>query len=571
MLICAGLGALTLAIFLPAARFEFITYDDPLYVSDNAHVLGGVRWANIQWAFTTWHTGNWHPFTWLSLMVDAQLFGNNVGGYHLTNVVLHAANTVLIFVALRQLTAATWRSAFVAVLFAVHPLHVESVAWVSERKDVLSALFFLLAVIAYARYAAHPTVARYASVGVLFVGGLLAKPMVVTLPLVLLLLDVWPLRRTPSLPIVEKIPLFAIAGVSAAITFAAQRSAGATAAMSIYPLPARIANGLLSYARYLGKLFYPHDLVLPYPFSPTLDLIKVMWAAALLVAISAIVVMTARRWPYLFTGWCWFLGMLLPVIGFVQVGPQAMADRYMYLPSIGILTALTWGFADARSTLRLPPAATAALGAVVLAGLALVTSTQLGYWKNSETLFGHSLALHPNEVVSLRNLATAYADEHRPRDAIRCLAAVLSQIPGDALDHFDFAQALEQTGATARAAGEYETALALARENDKHNVTPSALNNLAWLRATSSDATLRNGTEAVQLAERSCALNEKPTAGQLDTLAAAYAELGDFSRAITTATRARYIAGSNNEDSLAAEITRHLDLFRRVEPVRSER
>ena len=596
-LVGAALALLTLAIYLPAFRFPFITYDDPLYVADNPHVLTGLSWDNLRWAFTTWHTGNWHPVTWLSLMLDAQLFGSNAGAYHVVNVVLHAANTVLLFLALIQLIrdANLWPAAVVAALFAVHPLHVESVAWVSERKDLLSAFFFLLALIFYARYAERPSFSRYATVAVLFICGLLAKPMVVTLPLVLLLLDIWPLRRAagisprderarrgaPSLPpsvasksfprlFLEKVPLFVVAAAMSVVTFLAQRSAGATVAMSIYRLPARIGNAFASYARYLGKVFWPYDLVLPYPFAPRLDPTAVALAAALLVGISVIPVTTVRRWPYLLTGWLWFVGMLLPVIGLVQVGPQAMADRYMYLPSIGIFLAATWAFAEARSTLRLSPPVTAAIGGVVIAGLALVTSNQLGYWKNSELLFGHSLAIYPGEIVALRNLATCYAEKHRPRDAIRCLETVLTQIRGDALDHFNYAQALQQTGATAQAAGEYATALDLARDNDKHNVTPSALNNLAWLRATSVDASLRNGAEAVQLAERSCALNDQPTAGQLDTLAAAYAELGDFTRAIECAMRARQVAESNNQSSLSAEIARHVDLFRRGQPLRSD-
>jgi tetratricopeptide (TPR) repeat protein len=590
--ICVGLVLLTLALFWRAIHFPFITYDDRLYVSENPHVLTGLSWSNLAWAFTTWETGNWHPLTWISLMVDGQVYGKNAGGYHFTNVLLHAANSLLVFLVLRQLTGSQCRSAFVAALFALHPLHVESVAWISERKDVLSAFFFLIALGAYARYAAHPTTARYLLIALFFILGLLAKSMLVTLPFVLLLLDFWPLRRVAqasclwgqraSRPLtdkrhasqphglkvcapllIEKAPLFAIAAIFSLVTFLAQRSAGTTMPITVYPLGARIENALLAYERYLGKLFWPHDLVLPYPFSRSINPLELCWAAVLLIAVSFIAIRTARQRGYLLTGWFWFFGMLLPVIGLVQVGPQAMADRYMYLPAIGIFIAITWGFTDARSTMRLPAYVNGVFASAVLFALGSLCFIQIGYWKNSETLFQHTLALHPAEIVSLRNLASAYALEHRPRDAIASLELLLTQTPQDAPAHFHLAQALQEIGEDRRAADEYEAALKWARESDKRNVTGSALNNLAWIRATAPDSTLRDGAEAVRLAERSCSLTPNPDAGQLDTLAAAYAESGDFDRALETGNRALQLAESANNKALAAQIREHVDHYSR--------
>ena len=569
-MICIGLALLTLALYWRAFHYPFITYDDRLYVSENPHVLGGLKWSNIAWAFTAWHTGNWHPLTWLSLMLDAQLFGNNAGGYHLTNVLLHVANSALVFLVLRQLTNSELCSALAAALFAVHPVHVESVAWISERKDVLSALFFLLALGAYGRYAAEPTARRYAIVTLLFILGLLAKSMLVTLPFLLLLLDVWPLRRARQIVdlrqfVTEKLPLFAIAAAFSAITFLAQRSAGSTMPVVVEPLSTRAANALLACERYLTKIFWPYDLTLPYPFSSSLDAFELCWAAVLLLAISFAAIRMARRRGYLLVGWLWFLGMLVPVIGLVQVGPQAMADRYMYLPAIGVFVAITWGIADVTATS--PKYIRVGFASAVLIVLSWLTSMQLGYWKNSETLFRHTVAVYPGEIVSLRNLTSAYALEHRPRDAVASLELLLTQTPHDASAHLHLGEALQQLGNERRAADEYEAALKFARETDKQNVTAPALNNLAWIRATSADPTLRNG-DAVELAERSCSLSSNADAGALDTLAVAYAEAGDFERALATAERALQLAESANNQGLAKEISQHVDLFRQRLPIR---
>jgi tetratricopeptide (TPR) repeat protein len=368
--------------------------------------------------------------------------------------------------------------------------------------------------------------------------------------------------------VVEKLPLFAIAAAFSVVTFLAQRSAGSTVPTAMFSFGARLKNALISYERYLGKLFWPRDLTLPYPFSPSIGVFELCWSAALLIAISFVALKTARRRGYLLAGWLWFVGMLVPVIGFVQVGPQAMADRYMYLPAIGIFVAVTWSVADLRSTIGVPAQFSALAAAVVLVALSWLNWIQLSYWRDSETLFQHTLAIHPREIVSLRNLASAYALERRPRDAIATLELLLTQTPQDAPAHFHLAQALQQIGDDHRAAEEYEAALKFARENDRRNITGSALNNLAWIRATSPDPALRNGADAVRLAERSCALTPTPDAGQLDTLAAAYAESGDFDRAIETAEHALRLAESTSNKALARQIAQHLGFYRKREPVR---
>lgn len=604
LLICFGLALLTLALFYRAVHFDFITFDDRTYVVQNPYVLTGLRWSNVTWALTTWHAGYWHPLTWISLIIDGQLFGRNAGGYHATNVLFHVANSVILFLVMRQLTSAEWRSSFVALLFAVHPLHVESVAWVAERKDVLSTFFFLLAIGAYGLYAARPNVRRYTLVALCFVLGLLAKPMIVTLPFVLLLLDFWPLQRwqrsrlrdaTPkvfaseaawqaedggqrsgqgekprqswSRLVIEKTPLFIISAGFCVLTFVAQKSAGAVIPISFHPLLARLQNALLSYERYLGKVFWPHDLVVFYPFPKSFNSIELCWGAALLIFISVVAIRIAERRPYLLVGWLWFLGTLLPVIGLVQAGSQAMADRFMYMPAIGIFFAFTWGAADCFSKWRLPRYAITSFAAAILAALGWVTSIQLSYWKNGETVFRHSLAVNPREIYALGNLATAYAFQHRFREAIGCLELLLHELPNDGAIRLRLAQSLGAIGDTRRAIDEYQLALTLPNSEGNQNVA-MAFNNLAWIRATVSDETLRDGEEAVRLAQRSCELTPNANAVQLDTLSAAYAERGDFLEAIDAGTRALQLAKMADDKDLCAQIEQRLELYRHQKPYR---
>jgi Flp pilus assembly protein TadD len=414
VLIGLALAVLTLLAFSPVygPAAEFINFDDPLYVSRNPHVQSGLTLHGVSWAFTTFHADNWIPLAWLSLQLDAQLYGLHPWGYHLTNVLLHLASVLLLFAVLRRMTGAVWRSAIVAGLFAVHPLRVESVAWVAERKDVLGTLFWMLTLAAYAGHVRRPGWARYLLLLVTFGLGLLAKPMLVTLPFVLLLLDYWPLKRCTvaalrpadspddstagALPptsvrmlLLEKVPLLLLAVGASVLTVLAQTKL--VMPLGQYPFRVRLANALVVYVRYLAKMAWPTDLAFHYPHpGDSLPLVQVVSATLLLVAVSVVVIRARRRCPYLAVGWFWYLGTLVPVIGLVQVASQAMADRYTYIPLIGIFLMLSWGVAEvARRRQRESLAAGVAAGLVLLCDLA--TWAQAHYWSNSRTLWAHTL------------------------------------------------------------------------------------------------------------------------------------------------------------------------------------
>ena len=360
--VCGFLLLAVALVFGQTVRHDFVNYDDNAYVYENPQVAGGLTAHGIAWAFTSFHVSNWHPLTWLSHMLDCQFYGLHAGGHHLTNVLLHAATAILLFLVLRRMTGDLWPSAFVAAVFAIHPLRAESVAWVAERKDVLSGLFFMLTLGAYAGYARRPfSLGRYLTVVLLFALGLMAKPMLVTLPFVLLLLDYWPLgrigphRRTGISSfrrvVVEKIPLLALTAASCVATVIAQGTA--VIAIDVIPLPSRIANALVSYVAYMGQLFYPAGLAVLYPHPEGgLPIWKVAASSLVLAGISAAALVWRRRFPYLFVGWFWYVGMLVPVIGLVQVGLHAMADRYTYLPQIGLCIAVTWGVAQLAASRR---------------------------------------------------------------------------------------------------------------------------------------------------------------------------------------------------------------------------
>ena len=458
-LVCFLLGAATLAVYWPVRHFEFLNYDDTDGIVRSAAIRGGLSWAGVAWAFQNRHLGNWQPLTSLSHMLDCQLFGLRPGPPHLVNLSLHLTNTVLLFLLLHRLTGARWRSAFVAALFALHPLHVESVAWVSERKDVLSTLFFLLTLWAYARYAEKSRVQSlkstaperehawpyYALTLVCFALGLMSKPMLVTVPFVLLLLDYWPLRRfnhppihhstnpSPHSPtlrlVVEKLPLFALAVAMSCITLVAQEHSGAVAELSVLPLHTRIANAFVSYARYIQKMLWPEGLIAYYPRVLNWPAWQIAGAAILLVAITVFVIQPARPRPYLAFGWLWFLGTLVPVIGLVQVGTQAMADRYTYIPLIGLFVLVTWGVADIWMDKQLPGLVLGlAAGAVLVACLA-ATRTQVQCWRNSVTLFSHALTVLPGVPLAHNNLGSALYDQARFEEAIPHLQEALHLKP----------------------------------------------------------------------------------------------------------------------------------------------
>ncbi len=703
------LALITLAVYLPVIELRFITLDDSLYLTENPKVQAGLTWDSVRWAFTQSHAANWHPLTWLSHMLDCQLFGLKPAGHHLTNLVFHTANTLLLFALLKRLTGALWRSAFVAALFALHPLHVESVAWAAERKDVLSTFFFLLTLGAYARYAEvqilrakaqsqkagvrkreaesrnlqeaprppHSAPFFYLLSLLLFAFGLMSKPMLVTLPLVLLLLDYWPLRRfqpaTAPRPtnlwrlVVEKAPFFALSAASCVITLLAQRAGGAVSALegaSAVSLESRISNVPVSYVWYLVKLLWPSDLAVIYPFVRVWSTDRVFLASVLVVALTGLALGLGRRRGYLAVGWLWYLGTLVPVIGLVKVGTHSIADRYTYIPAIGLFIILAWGMADltARWPKRVPVLAAGATA--ILAGCALVVGAQLLHWQDSESLFRHALAVTRDNYVACNNLGLHFTQQGelglarkyfqaaaeiapnyagapnnlgvmlvnqkryaeaveafqaalritpqsadaesnlgaalhylgRTDEAIRHLREAIRLNPEHALAHYHLGSALLQQGHGTEAAGEFQLAIQLNPRNAEAHyhlaatlagqrkpaqaiqhyrealkILPDfaeALNNLAWILAANSDPQVRNGREAVALAERACQLTESKQPIMVGTLAAAYAEAGRFAEAVATAEKAKALAEQSSQADLAAQNGALLERYRSGQPAR---
>jgi tetratricopeptide (TPR) repeat protein len=513
--VCASLALVTFAVYLPTAWNDFVNYDDSDYVTENGRVKSGLTWETVVWAFKSGHASNWHPLTWLSHALDYQVFGMHAGAMHLVSALFHTANTVLLFLVLRALTGALWRSAIVAALFGLHPLHVESVAWVSERKDVLSGLFFLLTIWAYGRYAAKSVVssqwsvvnkaqttdhgprnAEHALLSYLlalgfFALGLISKPMLVTTPFVLLLLDYWPLGRLrlktqdPGLKtllviLLEKLPFLALSVASSIVTFRVQRAGGAvSAALTVWE---RIANAVVSYARYLRKMVWPDDLSVLYPHPGHWPLWQVLGCAALLLGICAMVAALGRRRPYLVTGWLWFLGTMVPVIGLVQVGIQSMADRYTYVPLIGLFIMVVWGIGDLASA-RLPLSWRAeALGigaALALSACAILTVWQDRYWKDGEALFKHVVRVTKNNYLAYNNLGFYYSGKGRKAEAMEQYRHSLDINPSyeDALNNLGYALAGEKQ--FAEAIKLYEAALRVRPNHaEVHNNLGNALSEL---------------------------------------------------------------------------------------------
>jgi Flp pilus assembly protein TadD len=426
-LILFSLAAVTLAIYAQVIGHQFIALDDPTYIRENPMVNRGITAPGFAWAFTTLYAANWHPLTWISHMIDCQLFGTNAGRHLLVNTLIHVANTLLVFWLLLRTTGARWPSALVAALFALHPLHVESVAWASERKDTLSTFFGLLSLIAYVRYAKAPSISRYAWVGITLVLGLLAKPMLVTWPFVMLLIDYWPLGRwqsaesraqkqTLSKLILEKVPLLFVTVGSAVMTLMAQSRGGAVHTVGDVSIALRLSNALVSYARYLLLAFWPNDLAVYYPFAG-IAAWQIIGAAFLLIAITAFCFFQRKIQPYLIVGWLWFLGTLLPVIGIVQVGGQIMADRYFYIPSIGLFIAVIFGSADIAKSWRVSASLCGGSAAAALLVLAILTNAQIQRWRDSFTLFEHTLAITPPNLRIEHNLGIALGAADRYDEA----------------------------------------------------------------------------------------------------------------------------------------------------------
>jgi hypothetical protein len=523
--ICLALAVVTLAVYWPMSRHDFINLDDEQYITANPHVTSGLTLTNVAWAFKSTEAANWHPLTWISHMIDCDLYGVNPAGHHLTNLLFHIANTLLLFLLLNQLTGALWRSFFVAALFAWHPLHVESVAWAAERKDVLSAFFWMLTLMAYSHYAnlskIHPASPGsgatrspkskifYALALFLFACGLMSKPMVVTLPFVLLLLDFWPLNRvsgfrfhvpgsessklstcnfqpaTCARLIFEKLPFFALALAGSIVTYLVQKSAGATWSVGALPFFARVANALVSYARYVSKTFWPSDLAVIYPYPHHWPVEFVIGAALLLAIWSALFILRAKQNPYLFTGWFWFLGTLIPVIGLVQVGSQSIADRYTYIPSIGLFIIAVWGANDLLGRWPEWKKFLPVAGGIALAGCLAVTSIQLNYWQDSISLLSHTVEATADNYTACNFLGRALDDIGQKDEALFCYAESVEIEPRYPQAQFNLGMALWRKNNLDEAGEHLAAAVRLVPDNAAARYY---LARTLWLRHKSGEA-----------------------------------------------------------------------------------
>ena len=632
-------------------RYDFVNFDDDLYVYNAPAIQAGLTRQGIALAFTSQHARNWHPLATISHMLDCQLYGLKAGGHHATNVILHTIAVLLLFRVLREMTGAVWKSTIVAALFAVHPLHVESVAWVSERKDVLSAVFFLLMLNAYVRYARAPSMTRYLLVAVLFAAGLMSKPMLVTAPVILLLLDYWPLRRfkqyssttgkvlnsgkqlrTRQRLFLEKIPLLLLSAGSCFVTFVLQKHA--TGAIPPLPFLWRVQNPLVSYVIYLWETLWPTHLAVFYPHpNNTLPIWAVVLAVALLLAITVSAIVFRNKRPYVFTGWFWYLVMLLPVIGLVQVGEQGHADRYTYLPHIGLFLLAVWLAADLVAVHQARSRLAIATAVVIILALGWAAFIQTSYWRNSETLWTHAVdvtsdndfahnnlgylcvdqgdldkaiahfeaalrirsrklnphynvgsafvrmnladalarkgqpdeaMVHYEEAIRLQpNYADAYYNrgnvlfaEGRIDEAMADWEKTLQIQPNDADAHTCIGNALLRKGSLKEAIAHYEKALALAPGD------PHSRNNIAWVLATSSDGSIRDGVKAVEFAQEAVQLSSGRDPNFVRTLAAAYAESSRFSEAIAAAQQAITIAAMQGKTGLANTLRKEIALYR---------
>ena len=637
---------LTLAILIvycQAIHFDFNNYDDNLYVTENQQVRAGLTVGGLCWAFTTGHASNWHPLTWLSHMLDCELYGLNPMGHHWTNIQIHIANSILLFLLLNIMTGTIWRSGFVAALFALHPLHVESVAWVAERKDLLCAFFWMLSIWAYLRYIIKPTTVRYILLIIFFICGLMSKPMIVTLPFTLLLIDFWPLSRLTSpahkepasycqtfISLVrEKIPLFALSAISSIITVIVQQHGKSIISLDFFPLSMRIANALISYLKYIEKMIWPVNLAVFYPYQKW-PAVEVILSGSLLLCISALVILASRRRPYLATGWLWYLGTLVPTVGLVQVGLQSMADRYTYIPLIGLFIIVAWGISDISSRWRRQNILLPLLSSIIFVSLMICTYFQVHHWKNSITLFTHALnvtrnnyiafcnmgqaldiqgqfdeaiphyykalEINPNYVDAHNNIGVALARKGDVKNAINHYYRALQINPANAKAHNNLGAALSCRGNDKVAIYHYNEALRInsdyagayynlgkifANQGKTENAIlhfqkalqkdpdmTQALYNLSWIGATSEDDKFRNGIEAVNLAEKLCKLQNYSQPLSLDVLAAAYAEAGRFKEAVLIAQKGLELSLKMGSKELALGLEKRLKLYQAGRPYR---
>jgi tetratricopeptide (TPR) repeat protein len=484
-------------LFWRVAGFDFISFDDPVYVTENPHVLGGLTWESVIWALrSVGYAGNWHPLTWLSHMLDVQLFGLNAGAHHLVNVFLHALNSVFLFLAIRSMISgpqgqrhrSPWIAAFVAGMFAVHPLRIESVVWVAERKDVLSTMFWFLTLLFYARYARKPEVGRYLPVAISLALGLLAKPMLVTVPFTLLLLDVWPLgrlnvaspwgtlRRRTVVLVVEKIPLVALVAASCILTWLAQHAGGAISSVTAVPIATKVANALVSYVDYIGKLFWPAGLAVFYPFRlDGIPVWKAAGSAAVVLLVTVFVVGYSRRRPWLGVGWLWYLITLLPVIGLIQIGLHSGADRYTYVPHVGLYLILACGLFELHERLRLPSSVLGVALLVPVLAYATVTSVQLKHWRDGTTLFTRATEVTSGNFVAHHGLALELAEAGQREEAIEHLRQAVRYGPSYGSARRDLGRLLLAQGRPDAALAQLSEALRLKPDDHRAHIDLAAV------------------------------------------------------------------------------------------------
>ena len=610
------LTGITFGLYWPTGGFDLIYFDDPLVLTECPAVQAGLTWGSVKWALTSVVIANWHPVTNLSFLLVSQFLGSTPGPQHLANAILHAVNAALLFLVLRQFTTSTWRSAVVAAIFAWHPLRVESVAWIVERKDMLCAFFWLLTLLAWARRVAREELQVTARQGnpslitrqlplFFFALALLSKPMAVTLPFVLLLLDIWPLKRLGIgdlrlrilKPLVtEKIPFFALMFLFCVATYKIQHDYTAMTPWDKLGLAPRLHNAIAGYVAYLGQLFWPMNLAVIYPFPKSFDVGQTVLKAGLLAAISWGCVWQFRHRPWLAVGWCWYLGTALPIIGLVQVGEQAMADRYTYLPLIGPVVALVWTAADFFANRRAGKIVLATATGFILAALLVLSVRQISFWRDTVTLFTHNLAVTPHNASAQFTLGLGYEHAGDTNRAIVSYRAAKSMEPRDFQNRRNLANLLTLTGELAAAEAEYQALIAEEPEQYQNHqayaglltsqnrtaearqeleatvqLNPSAteaLNNLAWALATDPRAEIRDGQRAAQLARRACELTQFQKTIYLGTFAAALAEAGKFDEAINTALRACELAQNNGESNLLHRNQDLLQRYRRHETAR---
>ncbi|WP_214175835.1 tetratricopeptide repeat protein [Geomobilimonas luticola] len=478
--ICLALIVMVFALYFQVGNHAFLNYDDNVYVTANPNVAGGITGESIIWAFTSFDASNWHPLTWLSHMVDVELFGMDPRGHHLTSVAIHALSTVLLFLLLLRITGSRWHSSCVAVFFAIHPLHVESVAWVAERKDVLSAFFWFLTLLLYASYTVQQKRVFYLLALASFALGLMAKPMLVTLPVVMLLLDYWPLGRCRTggadgegrsfrVLVREKVPFFACALASSILTVFAQRSEGAIKSLGAVPFPLRLENSLVSYGAYLGNIIWPDDLAILYPIPSSYPLWQVIGSLFVLLFVSVATVRARHRFPYLAVGWLWFLVTLVPVIGLLQVGVQSMADRYTYIPSIGLFIMAVWGIPELLAGFTYRMAILTLLAGAVIGAKTAVTWQQLGYWRDNFSLYEQTLKVTDDNYVIHNNLGIAHADAWNLDAAIGEFRKALRINPNYAEAHYNLGIALAMKGELDMAIREFREALRIHPGDAKAN------------------------------------------------------------------------------------------------------